>query len=284
MKKILFPTDFSPTANNAFVYALAMANKINAEIIAVHVYHMPDIKRMKKLPTTLTEVYNDIEFEEFENFKDAIPVLREIAEKNNFTNVKLSHMLEKGDSIRTVARIAHKEDVDYVVMGTKGAGKLKEMVMGSTTAGVIQEVKKIIISVPEEAVFDGLIDDIVFLTNFKPEDTKAIKDLIEFAKPYPNFRIHCVHFDTSGEDVEGIAMKVWGNSLNVDYPHISYHSIQTDNSAKSLESFCEENNIDFVTLLPRKRTWWQKLTGSSFSLKMAHRLKVPLMTLSHYSS
>ena len=283
MKKILFPTDFSPTANNAFVYALAMANKINAEIIAVHVYNMPDIKRMKKLPSTLTEVYNDIEFEEFENFRDAIPVLREIAEKHNRTNIKMSHMLVKGESTPTIARIAHKEDVDYVIMGTKGAGKLKEMVMGSTTAGVIQKVRKIIISVPEEAVFDGLINDIVFLTNFKPEDTKAINDLIDFARPFPDFRIHCLHFDPPGKDPDGKAMQDWKSSLNVDYPHISFNSIETDNSASSLEDYCEENNIDFVTLLPRKLTWIQKLLRTSFSLKMAHRLKVPLMTLSHYS-
>ncbi|NNE25644.1 MAG: universal stress protein [Saprospiraceae bacterium] len=283
MKKILFPTDFSPTANNAFVYSLAMANKIDAEIIAMHVYNMPDIKRMKKLPSTLTEVYNDIEFEEFENFRDAIPILREIAQKQNRTNVKLSHMLVKGESIPCIARVAQKEDVDYVIMGTKGAGKLKEMVMGSTTSGVIQKVKKIIISVPEQAEFDGLIDDIVFLTNFKPEDTKAINDLIDFARPFPNFRIHCLHIDPVGKDPEGKAMEAWKADLKLDYPHISYHSLESDNSATALEGFCEKNNIDFVTLLPRKRTWIQRLLGSSFSLKMAHRLKVPLMTLSHYS-
>ena len=37
MKKILFPTDFSDVSKNAFIYALKLADSINAEIITMHV-------------------------------------------------------------------------------------------------------------------------------------------------------------------------------------------------------------------------------------------------------
>ena len=37
IKKILFPTDFSECANNAFVYALMMADKMEADIEVVHI-------------------------------------------------------------------------------------------------------------------------------------------------------------------------------------------------------------------------------------------------------
>jgi nucleotide-binding universal stress UspA family protein len=43
MKKILFPTDFSQTANNAFVYALQFAASMGAEIITLHVYELPQV-------------------------------------------------------------------------------------------------------------------------------------------------------------------------------------------------------------------------------------------------
>ena len=43
MKKLLFPTDFSETANNAFVYALKMAKSIDAEVIVLHVYDLPTV-------------------------------------------------------------------------------------------------------------------------------------------------------------------------------------------------------------------------------------------------
>ncbi|MDZ4331458.1 MAG: universal stress protein, partial [Flavobacterium sp.] len=38
MKKILFPTDFSEVSKNAFIYALKLADSIDAEIITMHVY------------------------------------------------------------------------------------------------------------------------------------------------------------------------------------------------------------------------------------------------------
>lgn len=41
MKKILFPTDFSDNSNNAFVYALKLAEKLQAEVITLHVYQFP---------------------------------------------------------------------------------------------------------------------------------------------------------------------------------------------------------------------------------------------------
>jgi nucleotide-binding universal stress UspA family protein len=41
MKKILFPTDFSETSNNAFVYALQLAKNIDAEVVTLHVYELP---------------------------------------------------------------------------------------------------------------------------------------------------------------------------------------------------------------------------------------------------
>jgi nucleotide-binding universal stress UspA family protein len=39
MKKILFPTDFSIPANNAFSYAVALAKDLGATIDILHVYN-----------------------------------------------------------------------------------------------------------------------------------------------------------------------------------------------------------------------------------------------------
>ena len=43
MKKILFPTDFSEIADNAFLYALKMADYLGYEIIVLHAYELPII-------------------------------------------------------------------------------------------------------------------------------------------------------------------------------------------------------------------------------------------------
>ena len=81
--KILFPTDFSKAADHAFIYALKVADKIGGEITTVHVYDVPHV-RAAHLRHTMSKVYDSIALEQFENYKDHIPHLREIATKKQY--------------------------------------------------------------------------------------------------------------------------------------------------------------------------------------------------------
>lgn len=279
MKKILFPTDFSECANHAFIYALELADHIGAEILALHVYQLPDLKRLKKLPSTISEVYDDIEFEEFENFRDSIPVLRKIAEENNFSHVKFSHLLLKGEADKTVVRTAKKEGADFIIMGTKGATGMKELFMGSVTSHVIHASDKIVISVSDKSDFDGVIDNVVYLTRLLDDEDNGLIQLKEFANQFEDCKITCLLMDTKGEGEQ--RLKKWSDSLDIDRSNLTFRSIPTNNIEKSLEDYCLSNEVDIVAMMPKKRTFWQKLFGKSLNISIALHSKIPLMTLPH---
>ena len=93
MKKILFPTDFSETANNALVYALKMAKNQNATLLILHAYEMPVISATAN-PVMVQDVYKTIELSNFENFKDQVPSIREIAMKNDLEDIPMHFILE----------------------------------------------------------------------------------------------------------------------------------------------------------------------------------------------
>src|SRR5690554_7583991 len=62
MSKILFPTDFSETATNAFVYALNLAQATDAEIFVLNCYEMPVLSTTSTgQPEMVQEVYNSID-------------------------------------------------------------------------------------------------------------------------------------------------------------------------------------------------------------------------------
>src|SRR3954467_14131132 len=111
MKKILFPTDFSPTANNAFVYALKLAKNIGAEIITVHVYEIPNIDYID-VPTYLMEVYDTVELGTFENYKGQIPALRTIAIQHDCESVPIKNVLLDGDFVNTVLELIKTDNID----------------------------------------------------------------------------------------------------------------------------------------------------------------------------
>ena len=67
MKKILFPTDFSDTANNAFLYTLHLAKLYNAEVFITHIYDKKVISTLYGgQPELVATIYVDVELDDFE--------------------------------------------------------------------------------------------------------------------------------------------------------------------------------------------------------------------------
>ena len=86
MKKILFPTDFSEVANNAFVHALGLAKLVHGELILLHTYELPIIDN-QFAPQNYQVLFDSLELSNFEKFKDEVPKLRAIAEAHHFENI-----------------------------------------------------------------------------------------------------------------------------------------------------------------------------------------------------
>jgi nucleotide-binding universal stress UspA family protein len=87
MKRILFPTDFSEAATNAFGHALAFAKKIQGELILLHSYPVLPIDE-QFFPENFEMVYDTVELTEFDMFKEEVPKLHTIATACNLDNKK----------------------------------------------------------------------------------------------------------------------------------------------------------------------------------------------------
>ena len=93
MTKILFPTDFSETADNAFVYALQLSNTLKADLLVLHTYEMPIISTTSGGdPDLIFDVYEQLELNQFDYYKKHTAKLRSIAEKNNLTNINTDYV------------------------------------------------------------------------------------------------------------------------------------------------------------------------------------------------
>ena len=136
MKKILYPTDFSESAENAFLFALQIADHLGASIITIHAFDRPDISDFN-LPGVLREVYDSIDLDEFENYEDEVPILRDIATDHGYYHVPMVHVLEEGAPVSAILRTANKNKADLIVMGSHGRRGLEKLVLGSVTQRVL---------------------------------------------------------------------------------------------------------------------------------------------------
>ncbi|TLY05338.1 MAG: universal stress protein, partial [Thaumarchaeota archaeon] len=63
---------------------------------------------------------------------------KQIADKSG---VKLETVIAEGDAASSIAGYAHKEDFDLIIIGGRGLGRFKEMVLGSVSNKVLHHAK-----------------------------------------------------------------------------------------------------------------------------------------------
>ncbi len=270
MKKILFPTDFSETANNAFLYALNLAENQEAELYVLHAFQYPMISGGVDA-NILQNVYDTIELNNFENLKDHIPSLRKIAEDNGFGDVDMRFLVKEGMVTYVLPEVIESEKIDFVVMGTTGNTGFDKVLFGSNTMNAIRNLKIPVLSVPHKYEYKG-INSIGFTTIFEDKDRKALDYLTEMAYRY-KAKIHCMHVSKDGNyDIPTLNhWKEYYKNEPVDF------SIYTaDESVDAVLEFIKDEKIDLLTVVSRNKGFFEKLFSPSFTKKILSQNAVPL--------
>jgi nucleotide-binding universal stress UspA family protein len=274
MKKILYPTDFSDTAENAFLYALQIADTLGASVITLHAFDRPDISNIS-LPHVLREVYDSIDLDAFENYEDEIPLLRDVASDNGYYHIPMVHVLEEGAPVSAILRTANKNKADLIVMGATGAGKMQSFFFGTISGKVLEEAHCPVIVVPAAATFDGLIDHIAVAINFQEEDVLIVEALRKF-RDQLGCQLHIVHIDTSSNGQARERMAHFCQPWQQDKRMLS-HCIAHADINEGLENFIREQNMDLLAILSHKRGWMEQLFHQSRAKELSYHQTVPLM-------
>ena len=274
MKKILYPTDFSDTAENAFIFALQIADHLGASVITLHAFDRPDISDFN-LPGVLREVYDSIDLEEFENYEDEIPVLRDIATDNGYYHVPMVHVLEEGAPVSAILRTANKNKADLIVMGATGAGMMEAFFFGTISGKVMEEAHCPVIVVPTDAEFDGLIDHIGVATNFSKDDAVLIEALRKF-RDLMGSHLHVIHVDTTSNGEAQELMKKFYEPWQQD-KKMTCHCVINKDINEGLEACMVEKKIDLLAILSQRRSWFDEIFEKNRAKEMSYQQSVPLM-------
>jgi nucleotide-binding universal stress UspA family protein len=132
--KILVAIDGSQPSMDAAEYAIEMAKKNAAQIIAVTVNRIP--LSSYGLATPERELKSPQDKEIMIESKERFANLDQIAKQNNVelrTELINSQMSIDG----TIIEYAESEDVDLIIMGTRGRSGFKKLLLGSIASGVV---------------------------------------------------------------------------------------------------------------------------------------------------
>ncbi|TDE00298.1 universal stress protein [Flavobacterium sandaracinum] len=272
MKKILFPTDFSDVSKNAFIYALQLAESINAEIVTMHVYQLPQANYVN-VSEYLHEIYDVTELSNFENYKDEVPVLRKIAEANNLGHIKISHALILGNLVPEIKKITENENFDFVVMGTKGATGLKETFFGTVATKVMNDVNALVLIIPEHCLYQP-INKMLFLTEYKSEDTATFSTVLSLSDIF-KAPIDCLRVGTSQGGILNDCRSDW--KVLMEHKEVVFHSIEGDDVEGIILNFIALHKINLIAMHVYHRNFFEKLFEISLAKKLAFHINVPIL-------
>ena len=139
IKKILVATDASASSNRAVSEAAYLAAIHEAELLILHVIRDMQLPaQMKKVP----------ELEAFANTREDI--LRRVAEDILLEAVdkakaggakKVQTAIGSGDPATSVIGFAKRRSIDTIVIGTRGLGKMKGLLMGSVSRKIVNNAE-----------------------------------------------------------------------------------------------------------------------------------------------
>lgn len=273
MKRILFPTDFSEAANAAFMYALRFADSFNAELLILHVYDLP-IVETPPLPESTKEIFDIVEMNQFESFRDQLPEMHKIAENHQLGHVQIRNILLYGDLVYNINKVCKEEEVDFIVMGTKGATGLKETFIGSTTATVISNVAVPVLGIPAEAAYSP-IKNIGFTTQYRDKDNDALVRALDIAKKF-GARLQCLYISTN-DDPSDIEERIAEWKIYYKTENIDFHVVIENNIEQAIFDFTDTHSVNMLVMRAHKRGFFEGLFHKSLTRKMAYHTKVPLL-------
>lgn len=273
MKKILFPTDFSDAANNAFVFALNIAQKNNAVIYVLHIYKSPIIN--SRIPAEIISDYNlDAELKSFEDFKEKSKAMHQFADENGFSDVELKLVLKEGYfSPNIKGFVAEEKDIDLIVMGTNGASSyLEKTFFGSNTVNTIESLDIPVLSVPAKAKISEP-KSVVFATLFKEKDKEALERILKINERF-GAEIHCLHVTKNKQNIETVLAE-WKEHFAgkpINFKILDY----SDSVNKTILKFVEENQVNVIVAVSRNLNFFEELFSPSFTKKISYESNVPI--------
>ncbi|WP_304198053.1 universal stress protein [Flavobacterium alvei] len=274
MKKILFPTDFSETAENAFVHALEFAKIVNGELILLHSFELP-VYDAQFFPENYGTVYDSLQLSQFDMFKDEIPKLHAIADARNLNHIKMSHRLMDGNLLYNIKNAIKEENIDFIVMGTSGATGWEAFFLGTNTGNVLNAVDVPVLSIPLEAKFKK-IETIGFTTRYRTKDKKALKEVLKIAIK-TNAKVKCLYVQTNNSDVDASTIKEWEEDFQGE--PVQFSIIPSEEVQDTIADFILFKGIDILAMLTYKRNFFVELFKPSLTQRFSNKLTIPVLAL-----
>jgi nucleotide-binding universal stress UspA family protein len=272
MKTIIVPTDFSAVSINALHYALNMAKEIGASVTLFHAY---------QIPVSFSEVpVVTITMEEMQSQTDKkMNELKNSVEHISSGEVAIHVKNALGDTIEELENLCSAEDVFSVVMGTRGAGAMEVLFLGSTTLSAINQLKVPVMIIPPGATYRP-IKKLGFACDYSQvADPTPIREIRELCQTFrAELKVLNVDYENRKFTPE-VPISLTKVHELLDPLDPEYHFIDDPNVEDGINKFAETHGIDMLITIPKKHRLLDNIFRKSHTRKLALHAHVPIVAI-----
>ncbi|MBY0424348.1 MAG: universal stress protein [Cytophagales bacterium] len=242
-------------------------------MVLLHAYHVPVIN--PDLPTYM-----------FQN--EAIIVENSAKEKLALAIEKLSKTFPNVHfSFKNIMGFAEDEILDYseeyrtdlIVMGTKGASGLREILIGSITGSIVSKAKCPVLAIPENKKYKKPAK-IVYASEMDPKELEVIDKVSRFAELF-QAELDIVHVRT-GLPVDSrekpqpyeVAELI---RKNISYKNLSFSILPGVLVQETLLEFLKKEKTDMLAIATHHRGLLEKIFTVSLAKQISYHSPVPLL-------
>ncbi|MEL0456019.1 universal stress protein [Flavobacteriaceae bacterium SZ-1-7] len=276
MKKILLPTDFSNNSWNAIEYALKLFKDEVCTFYLLHTY-TPAVYHVEYVLINPSQfgLGDSIREEVISHLKD---VEKKIKKKFKNPNHKFERIAAFNTLILEIQSFVEENEIDYIVMGTKGASGLQEVLFGSNTVHVFKNVKCPVLAIPDGFDFE-IPREVLFPTDYEMQyQEDDVKPLIDIVSLY-NTRVNIMNvsygyeLSEAQESNKALLEKYFGEIAHL------FHSISNQDVPEAINNFQLRAKINLLVMINNKHSFFENLFFKSKINHIGFHLNVPFLVI-----
>ena len=277
MKRILVPTDFSEEAENGLQTAMPIARAFEATIVLLHVL---EVSGGDNLNTTGGATYSDAVYIH-EGLKLAQDNLNRsiILHGLDKGEIKLEKFIRIGTAAKQIEESIEKLDIDFVVMGSRTAVDINQLVLGTSTDKLIRKVNCPILSV-NQVVSAHAFKNIIFPTTTLSRESGLITIIKAFQEAFES-KINMVLINTplyfKSDKVSYKLLEKYAKAIGLkNYQcHVYSHTEEED----GILEFARTMNESIIAVSTSAHTGLRKILQGSVTKELVGHAKRPVLTM-----
>ena len=278
MKKILLPTDFSTCANNAVNFAVQSAKIFPVKITLLHAFEVNGNIYTDYMG--VNKEFNQLLLDEVHN---KLTQLKNLIEETE--GVIVDTYVSVTPVIDAVLQATEDLKIDLVVMGTLGAGGLKEKLWGSKTSSLIGKTKAPVLVIP--FYYEWKKPEILLLSTNHFEKEPAILNYIFEMGDLFMAKVQVAVFTDEDDDLAETflehARKIpqYEKRLRDEYKNgsLCVTHLFGKEFEETLQKHIVENKIDLLAMVTYQKSFLNRIFHPSKTKRMSYNTTVPLLAI-----